>query len=295
MELRHVNSFIAVAEELNFSRAARRLGLSQPPLSRQIQALEHTLGVALFERGKGRVRLTKCGEAALNEAYRLIEQSERMQHAARRAAPPEGARLTIGYLPSAFSSSLTHLLERFRANHSEVEVSLTELDVADAIQLLRNYLIDAAVIRIAERTEPLRSLPLCPERCCVALPDSHPLAGEDVLRLADIGREILVVPSRRVRPGYFNAILVAFEKAGIRPRFAHEALTISSLLAVVASGIAISLIPRSLHDAPVPGVTFVPLAEVVRIVEMSVVWNGNSPSQLVNDFVDAAQTLVKVT
>lgn len=293
MELRHVRAFIAVADELNFGRAARRLGLSQPPLSKQIQALEGTLGVALFERDKRGVRLTKGGEAALHEAYRLIEQCDRLQQAARRAEAGESGHLTIGYLPSAFYEVLPRLLERFRAECPEVDVSLKEFSTAGAVQELRSGRLDVAVIRMAQGVEPLQSLLLRTERCFVALPSGHPLAGQSVLRLEDLAQEALVVPSSHVFPRYFNAILEAFEKARVRPRFHHEALSIASLLAVVASGIASSLVPRSLQDSPTPGVAFVALAETIPIVDMSLVWNGDAPSRLLERFIAVAKDVAE--
>lgn len=292
MELRHVRAFIAVAEELNFGRAARRLGMSQPPLSKQIQALEGDLGVALFERGKSGVRLTKGGEAALKEAYRLVEQTDRLQQAARRAEAGESGHLTIGYLPSALYEILPRLLERFRLERPDVEISLKEFNTAGAVQELRNGRIDAAVIRMARSVEPLHSMLLRTERCFVALPADHALARSNLIRLEDLGGETFVVPSSPAFPRYYNAILEAFEKAKVRPRFTHEALSIATLLAVVASGIAVSLVPRSLQDSPTPGVAFVPLAETIPIVDMSLVWNGNSPSRLVERLIAVARAVI---
>jgi len=291
MELRHVRSFIAAAEELNFGRAARRLGLSQPPLSKQIQALESAIGVALFERSKSGVRLTKAGEAALREAYRLVEQADRVQQAARQAEAGESGQMTIGYLLTAFYEILPQLLTSFREKWPDVEVSLKEFNTQGAVQELRNGRIDAAVIRIAQGVEPLQSMLLRSERCFAALPSGHPLAKSTLLRLEDLAGETLVVPSSHAFPRYYNAILEAFANAKVRPRFRHEALSIASLLAVVASGIAISLVPRSLQDSPTHGVTFVPLVETVPIVDMSLVWNGNSPTRLVENLVAVAKTI----
>ncbi|MEZ5764049.1 MAG: LysR substrate-binding domain-containing protein [Xanthobacteraceae bacterium] len=291
MELRHVRSFIAVAEELNFGRAARRLGLSQPPLSKQIQALEAELGVSLFERAKSGIRLTKAGDGALREAYRLIEQADRLQQAARRAEAGESGQMTIGYLPSAFYEIMPRLLAGFRSQWPDVEVTLKEFSTAGAAQELRNGRIDAAVIRMAQGVEPLQSIILRSERCFVAIPARHTLAKSALIRLEDLEGETLVVPSSQTFPRYYNAILEAFVKANVRPRFAHEALSIASLLAVVGSGIAISLVPRSIQDSLVQGVAFVPLAETIPIVDMRLVWNGNKPSRLVENLIAVAKAL----
>lgn len=294
MELRHVRSFIAVAEELNFGRAARRLGLSQPPLSKQIQALESAIGVPLFERSRNGVRLTKGGEAALREAYRLVEQAERVQQAARQAEAGEKGQLTIGYLPSAFYEVLPQLLTRFREKWPDVEVSLKEFNTAGAVQELRNGRIDAAVIRMAQTVEPLESLLLRSEQCFVALPAAHALAKSAVLRLEDLAGQTFVVPSSQAFPRYYNAILEAFVKARVRPRFHHEALSIATLLAVVASGLAVSLVPRSLQDSPTNGVAFVPLVETIPIVDMSLVWNGHAPTRLVENLIAVAKTVAEL-
>jgi len=293
MELRHVRSFIAVAEELSFGRAARRLGVSQPPLSKQIQALESSIGAVLFERSRSGVRLTKGGEAALREAYKLIEQADLIQQAARQAEAGERGQMTLGYLPSAFYEVLPKLLTSFHERWPDVEISLKEFNTPGAVQELRNGRIDAAVIRMAQPVDTLQSLLLRSERCFVALPNTHPLAGAAQLRLEELDGQTIVVPSSRVFPRYYNAILEAFVKAKVRPRFRHEALSIASLLTVVASGIAISLVPRSLQDSPTHGVAFVPLIETIPIVDMSLVWNRNAPTRLVENLVAVAKTIAE--
>ena len=149
------------------------------------------------------------------------------------------------------------------------------------------------MIRIAQSAEPLQAMLLRSERCFVALPSTHPLAKSALLRLEDLAGQTFVVPSSHAFPRYYNAILEAFVKAKVRPRFHHEALSIATLLSVVASGIAVSLVPRSLQDSPTNGVAFVPLMETIPIVDMSLVWNGNAPTRLVENLIATAKTVAE--
>ena len=291
-DLRQIRSFIAVAEELHFGRAARRLGISQPPLSKQIQMLEHALGAALFERGKRGVRLTKAGDAALAEAYRLLEQMGRLQQAVADANAAMSRRLTIAYLPSAFFGTLPALLDQFRAEQPSVEIALKECVGIDAIRELQSGTIDLALIRGHELAAPLETLPLRYERCGVVLPSMHRLARLDRIRLIDLAQEIFVMPSRRTLPRYFGVIAEAFEKVGVRPQFVHEAMSIASQIAVVGSGLAVSIVPQAAERSLPAGVSFVPLQEDILIRDLVLVWNGSISAKPRRLFVELARSLI---
>lgn len=290
MELRHVRSFIAVAEELNFGRAARRLGLSQPPLSKQIQALEASLGVVLFDRTSTGVRLTKGGEAALREAYLLVERSEHLRQAARRADSGIGGSLVVAFQPSALYEVLLRVMQIFRGRCAEAEILMMEFETAEAIQELRSGRADVAVIRTTQVFDPLRSFLVSEDQYVVALPKGHRLSGVPLLHLKDIEGEPLVVLARRSQPRSFNAILEAFERAGIRPNLKHEALSFASITTLVASGEALGFVPSSLPNPLAQGIVLVPVAEDISFVGLSLVWNADVPSRLVDHFVASASS-----
>ncbi len=291
IELSDIRAFIAVAEEMHFGRAALRLGVSQPPLSRRIMILERALGVPLFVRDRTGIRLTKSGQAALREAYRLMEQSNRLQQSARSAEAGESCVLTVGYLPSAFHDILPALLTEFYRRRPDVDVVLKEFRTTEALKELRNGRIDVAFLRTSQNVEPLQSLLLRTERCVVALPIGHALENNDNVRISDLAFESLVVPSSREFPHYFNSVMEGFRNCHTRPRLVHEAMSIASLLEVVASRVAVSLVPASLQDSKHPEIVFRQLVEVIPIVDLSVAWSGTSCSPAVNEFIDIARTL----
>jgi DNA-binding transcriptional LysR family regulator len=289
MELRHIQRFIAVAEELHFGRAAQRLGISQPPLSQQIQALEAEIGAKLFERTKREVRLTKAGEAMLVEAYRLVDQGERVKRAARRASAGEIGRLTLGCVTSAFYQILPPILDRFRAKYPEVGLSLREVDTADAVPDLQAGRLDFGFIRLDAVEEPLKMLPLRRDAFVAALPEKHALARRRKLALKDLAQEDFVIFARRVSPRFYDSIVNACLSAGFSPSIAHESTSILSQVGFVACGLAVALVPRSVKHLHMPGVTFRELDQTIPLTDIALVWRSAPVSELAQRFIDVAE------
>lgn len=289
MELRHVERFVAVAEELHFGRAAKRLGISQPPLSQQIQALEHEIGAPLFERTKREVRLTKAGEAMLVEAYRLLDQAERVRRAARRASAGEIGRLNLGCVTSAFYQILPPILDRFRAKYPEVGLSLREVDTADAVPDLASGRLDFGFIRLDAVEPPLKMRPLRRDAFVAALPVGHPLARHRSLELKDLAREEFVIFSRKVSPRFYDSIVNACLGAGFSPNIGHESTSILSQVGFVACGLAVGLVPRSVKHLHMPGVVYRELDETIPLTDIALVWRDSSVSELARQFIDIAE------
>lgn len=289
MELRHIQRFVVVAEELNFGRAARRLGISQPPLSQQIQALEHEIGARLFDRTKRSVRLTKAGEAMLLEAYRLIEQGKRVRRAARRASAGEIGRLSIGCVTSAFYQILPPILDRFRAKYPEVGLSLREIDTADAIPDLQSGALDFGFIRLESVKAPLKLHPLRRESFVVALPAVHRLANRRKLSLSDLKQEEFVIFRRKVSPHFYDSIINACLRAGFSPNIAHESTSILSQVGFVACGLAVALVPRSVKQLQMPGLVIRDLTEDIPLTDIALVWRDSPESELATRFISVAE------
>src|SRR6187431_794617 len=218
MELRHLRYFVAVAEELHFGRAAQRLHIQQPPLSRQIQLLEAELGFSLFERSRRRVELTPAGTALLGRARQVFDALEVAVHDARSASEGESGRLVIGYPSSLAYSGLTELLRAFRTRFPSVELSLRELPPGDQIDGLKAGNLDVGFVRTSLDDPTLVAELVRRESLMVVLPDDHRLATRRNIPLADLAREPFVMFPRARGPAFFDQLMALCGAAGFAPR-----------------------------------------------------------------------------
>ena len=243
MELRHLRYFVAVADEQSFTRAAERLHISQPPLSRQIQDLEEELGTPLFERGSRPLKLTEPGRFFYSHATRLLEQAAQAARATRRIARME-RRLVIGFVASTMYGALPRLVRLFRAALPQVEVALEEMPTLDQIEALKGGRIDVGFGRIRLEDASIKREVLREERLVVAIPVEHSLAipGVPITVAALANQDILVYP-RKPRPSYADQVLSLFRDQGLQPAAVHEVQEIQTALGLVAAGMGISVVP----------------------------------------------------
>ncbi|HEX2702429.1 MAG TPA: LysR substrate-binding domain-containing protein [Solirubrobacteraceae bacterium] len=293
MELRHLRYFVAVAEELHFHRAAERLHISQPPLSQQIRALEAELGVALFERNRRRVELTPAGTSFLADARAILEATQHATDRARRVAAGELGSLSVGFVGSAtFSPVLPAILRDFRSRFPDVGLSLRELQTAEQLAALTAGRLDVGVIRgplAASELDPgLELVVIQREQLVVALPETHPLAGGLRVRAADLRGETLVILRRHEAPGLFASLNTVLAIVGGVPEDVLEVAEMQTILALVASGIGISLVPASVGDSERIGVAFRPLADPSPTTELALAWRGATSSPARDAFLAVA-------
>lgn len=291
MELRHVKYFVVVAEELHFGHAAKRLGISQPPLSQQIQALEREVGARLFERTKHEVRLTRAGHAMLAEAYRLLEQTERVRSAARQADAGLVARLNVGCVSSAIYDILPPILDRLHTEHPEIGLSLREYDTAAAVVALLQGRLDVGFLRLDKVDAPLKLRPVRHDCFVAALPARHRLARRRRISLRNLAGEPLVINSRQVSPRPYDRIIAACHKAGFNPNLAYESASVQSQIGFVACGLGIALVSRLIQRWRIPGVVYRELDKPIRATDVSLVWNASARSQPVELFLQTALRL----
>ncbi len=246
MELRHLRYFVAVAQERNFTRAAERLHIAQPPLSRQIQQLEEELGLQLFERESRPLKTTEAGRLFLEQAVQVLERVDTvrmMMHRLKEAGKP---RFVIGFAASTIYAALPNLIRRFRATAPEVELSLVEMVSYEQIAALKEGRIDVGFGRIrledpAVRRDVLRNEPLV-----VALPVDHKLAGaEGPLGLAELAHEPLIIYPREPRPSYADQVISLFRDRGLEPNIVHEARELQTAIGLVAAEIGCAIVPFS--------------------------------------------------
>lgn len=259
MELRHLRYFVAVAEERNFTRAAKRLHIAQPPLSRQIQQLEESLGVQLFERNSRPLKLTETGKFFYSHAVHLIAQTNELESMTRRVGNIERS-LSIGYVGSTLYGMLPKIIRRFRDENKSVELSLHEMSTMDQIRALKDGRIDVGFGRIRHEDASIRRVILREEKMIVALPVGHPLSlSKPVLSLRDLIYETLIVFPKAPRPSYADQVLAAFQERALTPRRIYGVRELQIALGLVAAGEGISVVPSSVYGLKRDDVSYMEL------------------------------------
>ncbi|MGY0021806.1 LysR substrate-binding domain-containing protein [Streptomyces sp. cg35] len=250
-------SFVAVAEELHFTRAAERLRMTQPPLSRQIQLLEHELGVQLLDRTNRTVRLTPAGRAFLNEARTILRQTEAATLAAQQVSAGEAGAIAVGFTAASAYSSLGTLLDVARSVMPGTEIVLREKVTRDQLEAIADGSLDLGMIRPSSTGPDLVTRPAIREGLLAAVPLDHPLAeGEGPLRMGEFGGQDVLMYSP-VEARYFHELLVSvFRTAQVTPRFTQYLSQVHSLLAMVNAGWGIAFVPAAAAQMRFSGITF---------------------------------------
>lgn len=241
MELRLLRSFIAAAEDGNISKAAARLSLTQPALSRQIKSLEDDLGVPLLERGAHSFSLTASGELLLREGRSLLERADHLEQRIKAAARAQTLR--VGYSPSLTAGILAPALEAFSQLHPKARVELSDLSSTEMIEGLQKGALDVIVtVPPGKEVPEMVWTPVQKQRWCVAVPRQHALAGRKTLLPADLDGQRLVVYNQREYPDYWALLSGWFKSQGINTRVASECDGVTSLISAVEAGIGVALV-----------------------------------------------------
>jgi DNA-binding transcriptional LysR family regulator len=285
VELRHLRYFVAVAEELNFSRAAERMHMAQPPLSAAIRQLERDVGVELFVRTTREVKLTDAGRAFLDGARRTLADAERAAEDAKRAAAGELGHLRIAYSWSTRFETLPVLGRAFRAGHPDVELLAQELWNARMPAAFGNGSIDIAISLCPEIAAELALAPIRAERLVALLPEAHTLAREEAIPLAALADEEFVVFPREIAPRLHDAFMAIFRRAGFEPRVRNESFHTGWDLGVLAEIPAVAMAPRTVASGLPDGIVPVALSEPTDSLETCLVWRADDRSPAVAAFV----------
>jgi DNA-binding transcriptional LysR family regulator len=289
--IRHLWLFLAVAEEQNFGRAAKRLGMSQPPLSEQIQVLEQALKVKLFDRSRRGAKLTPVGAAILPAVRKFADQLERLELAVEEAVAGQSGMLTIGAISTAMFDVLPGLIEQLKSDYPHLTVSVREIDSVEAVPALETGDIDLAFARLdGDLGASIKSLPLTQDRLVVALPSDHPLAARTRISLSSLATEPLVMFSRKVSPVYFDNLIATCRASGFSPRVLHEVRSVASQIAFVSCGQGIALVPAALKKLAPDNVVFRALSQKLNVVTTAVAWNADRPNPLVEELVTRLQS-----
>jgi DNA-binding transcriptional LysR family regulator len=285
--------FVAVAEELHFGRAAERLHVAQPPLSRQIQRLEVEVGVQLFVRDRHGVEMTDAGTALLPEARSTLAQAERAGEIARRAARGEDGVLDMGFVANIAFTMLPRLTREYSVQHPGVELRLHDLSSGAQVRALRDGRIDVGLMMRPNSAPDLNLETLLVEPLAVVAGDAHPLASAEGTTLADLADEPFVLFPRSESPDLHDRVVTLCGHAGFAPRVVQEATHMATIVSLVAAGVGVSLLPCSIEMMGRPDVHCVPLREPLVNTYTAMAWpRGDSPAAL-PAFLDAVRAIAR--
>lgn len=295
MELRHFKYFVAVAEELNFGRAAARLHVVQPAVSKQVSNMEKELGVQLFYRNKREVRLTEVGRLFLEDARKVIEQAERAVATVDRAAKGEIGQLTVSFISPATLSVLPPIVNAFKKRYPEVELDLCKLTTAEQMEALQDGRVQLGFVRepAFHMNDGLNSMTVLEEPVLLALPENHPFSTSMKIPLKMLSEEPFIMFSSRLEPGLYERYMQIFREAGFIPKVIQETSHIQAILGFVASGLGLMLTPASLQKLGRDGVVYRELQEPPPEVELAAVWRREDDHlPVLKSFVDVVRDTV---
>ena len=295
MELRHLRYFLAIVAERHFTRAAKVLGIAQPPLSQQIRQLEEEVGVALFTRTARGVTLTAAGEAFLPHAEAALREADRARTAARRIRHGDLGTIRVGFTSAASLNPLVSgAISAFRNTYPDVELRLIVQPTASLLVLLSQDQIDVAFVRpTSTERQSLRAIPLPDERLWIALPSGHVLAARKLLRLDDLRNEPFILYPRANGSLLYDSIIAACQSAGFSPRVVQEAPQMASMVSLVAAGVGVTLVPESVCQLRPAGVRYVRINGQAPVAMLWLVAQQSATGSAVDNFLRHAATFFK--
>ena len=292
MELRHLRYFIAVAEALSFTKAAAKLRLAQPSLTRQVRNLEDEIGVRLLDRSNNRVALTEEGRLFLFDSNKLLAMCAETVAAVQRMNRGESSHLNIGYVANIHYGLLPATLGAFRKLYPRVALNLFDMTGAEQFAAIEGHKIDLGFIglRPALSGHDLLSECVAHDTILVALAAHHPLAKKAKLRLADLAAQFFIGMSAKTHPGAREWLLDTCESAGFAGKILQEADAEPTAIRFVADGLGVAFIPEQITGLPHEGVVFRPLSPPLRR-ESTIAWRAGNPSKPLQDYIQIVKDL----
>jgi DNA-binding transcriptional LysR family regulator len=279
MDIRQLRYFLAVAAERNFSRAADRLNMAQPPLSRQIQQLELEVGAQLFDRDMKPMALTDAGRLFYEQAIQVTRRMDEMKEAMRVFVSSNRPRFVVGFVPSVLYARLPEIIRGFRRAAPEVDLTLTEMITIEQIAALKEGRIDFGFGRVRFDDPAIEREVLREEELVAALPIGHRLlSGDRPIDLADLSDEAVIIYPREPRPSYADQVLSLLRDQGVTPEIVHEVRELQTALGLVAAEDGVCIVPASVHLLARPDIVFRKLAQrAVSPIIISHRKNDSSP------------------
>jgi DNA-binding transcriptional LysR family regulator len=293
VELKHLTSFVAVADRLSFVHAARQLHISQPALTGQIQKREQELGVQLLARNRRTVKLTEVGKIFLVDARATLARATQAAECARRAARGEVGRLKIGFVSSAALEIVPSVVSEFRKQYPEVTLDLINLRTVSQVKGLLGETIDIGFLRLPISHDRLNIKIIHREKFAVILPKGHRLAKDKRLRIVQLQDEPFVVYGRRWAPGFFDSIMQMCTREGFSPNIVQETGEMYTAIALVKAGVGIAILPQSVVLAQPKNVVMKLLPKSSGCSEIALATRAGEHSPLVLSFVAVASSVCK--
>ncbi|MCV9921563.1 LysR family transcriptional regulator [Pseudomonas sp. BT-42-2] len=289
MELHQLRCFVAVAEELHFGRAAVRLHMTQPPLSRQIQLLEHSLGVLLLERTNRQARLTPAGQNFLEDARRILQIAESASQSARRIAHGEAGRLTLGFTAVGAYSLIPQLLVHAAEVLPGIDLELSERVSLGQVHALETGMIDVGFVRQVMPSARVEYVLIHREPFVAALPAGHPLAAKAELGPHDFDQQPFIMYSESEGRYFHDRIANLFARHQVQPQYIHQLGQTHSIIGLVNVGLGIAVVPASAQALHMEQVVFRPLVQTGQEAEMFLAYCSDNPNPVLAEFVEVAR------
>lgn len=291
MNLKQLKYFVTVAEELHFGRAAKRLFISQPPLSMSIQQLENQLGFALFVRNNKNVSLTDAGSLLYHEAVILLRHAEDMKHMGEGVALGTIGQLRIGFTSSMLFRGLDQLIHAYQHKYPQVNISLQEMNSYEQIQVLKQKRINIGFVHTLNQEQQIAHRLFLSENFICCLPKQHPLASVEKIDPYMLKQEKFVLFPRSVAPHYHDQITAICVNSGFSPYIAHEVRNWLTIVELVKLGLGIALVPDSMQKLHQSHICFIPLEQNNIRSETYAIWDKSHSSVLLNNFIDSLSFL----
>ena len=292
MELRHLLAFVAVAELRHFGRAARRLGITQPPLSRQIRQLEAELGQPLFVRHARAVELTEAGTSYLAAVRPHLDGLQSAHRAAQATARRRQGRVKVGFVSHLAYGLIPPLLESLRADAPPVETELFDGPSAEQCRAVREGRLDLGLVFLPVDDLELKMRPLFREPLVAMVPAGHTFGAAREIALERLRGESFILCARQPETGFRETVLGLCRANGFEPRVAHSASSTAAMAELVARGLGVALVPRSAADRAHVGVAYRPLAGAPLELSVAAVWRSDAMTPVLRVFLDH---VIKIT
>ncbi len=281
MELRHIRYFLVLAEELNFGRAAERLHITQPPLTRQIRELEEKVGTRLFYRTKRYVELTNAGKVFLNKAYQILDQVEQACVSTRLSSIGAEGELGIGF--SGVVQDLIPTIQKYRQLYPQVGIVLQQMNTADQIKALNEKRIDIGILTAPVTSSKFNIRPLTKVSLMATLPEKHPLAQRQSLYIRDMKNEHFIMTPKSAGQLYYETFMNLFQNEGFTPKVTIQAHDLQTVLALVAAGMGVAIAPASMN--PLTGLVQRRIEHKNSTIKASLAWRRDNKSEILEKFL----------
>lgn len=286
IELRHLRYFLAVAEDLHFRKAAERLYISQPGLSRQIKQMEDDLGIRLFERHNRKVILTNAGLYLKNELSISLKKLDHTFNHAKALHDGQKGYLKMGYVGSAMQKVIPELLLKFKALSTNVILSLNEMGNEKQIDALLSNDLDIAFVRLDRVPRSIVIRPVLEEPFCLVLPNDHSLNIDNFKSITQLKNDSFILFNPNYSRAYYEKIMQIFDDSGFSPIVTHNTIHASSIYKLVENGFGVSIVPKSLKTEHLKHVKFIELNHIPQRTTLSVAWNTNNRNPVLDLFLD---------